>query len=376
MIAVADFRLEAFFSRWEFTARFHLTASDAATFSLRELLALASPEDRSDWEEQRFGYIESRGTPKLRAAIASTYDNVTPDDVIAFAGAEEGLYCAMHALLEPGDHAIVLTPNYQSMETVPLSICDVSGVSLRAKNGWELDVDDVRRAIRPNTRMVAVNFPNNPTGAVMENGAFRELVELCDERGIVLFSDEVHRGLEREAKKRLPQAADLSVNAISLNVVSKAYGLPGLRVGWIACRRPAVLERLEQAKFYLSICNAGPSEILARIALKAAGTLLDRNRRLTAENLQKLDVFFARHANRFEWYEPDGSCVAFPRYLGDEGADAFCTRLVEEAGVLLVPGSIFHSKLADVPEDRFRIGYGRDGIDAALSAFDRFLTTS
>ena len=373
MIAASDFRLEEFFSRWEFTVRYHLAASDAETFSLPDLLALASPDERKEWDEQRFGYIESRGTLKLREAIAATYEHVSPDDVIVFAGAEEGLYCAFHALLESGDHAIVLTPNYQSAESVPLSICDVSGVWLRPENGWKLDLDDLRNAIRPNTRVIAVNFPNNPTGYILGNDDFRQLAQLCEERGIALFSDEVHRGLERDAKKRLPQAADVSPQALSLNVVSKAYGLPGLRVGWIACRRRAVLDRLEQAKFYLSICNAVPSEILARIALKNADALLDRNRTLTAQNLKKLDAFFSRYADRFDWYEPDGSCVAFPRYLGPEGADAFCAQLVEDSGVLLVPGSIFRSKLADVPEDRFRIGYGRDGIDEALAAFESHL---
>jgi len=373
VIAASDFRLEAYFSRWEFNARYHLTASDAETFSLEELLALASPADRRDWDEQRLRYIESRGTPKLRQAIAATYDNVSADDVITFAGAEEGLFCAMHVLLEPGDHAIVLTPNYQSAESVPLSICEVTGIPIRPENGWTLDIEEIRAAIRPNTRVVSVNFPNNPTGYLPPEPGFHTLIELCDERGITLFSDEVHRGLERDARKRLPQAADVSQNALSLNVMSKAYGLPGLRVGWIACRRPALLERLEQAKFYLSICNAGPSEILARIALRAADTLLERNRTLTAGNLKKLDSFFARHRDRFDWYDPDGSCVAFPRYRGAEGADVFCARLVEEAGVLLVPGSIFHSKVGDVPEDRFRIGYGRSGIDEALSAFEQFL---
>jgi len=310
--ALPEFRLESYFSKWEFAARYHLTASDAQTMSLRELLAYGTDADRDAWENQRFSYIETRGTPALRAAIAATYERMTPDDVMAFAGAEEGLYCAMHAILDRASHAIVLVPNYQAMESIPLSLCEVSGVALDAENGWSFDLERVRAALRPNTRMVAVNFPNNPTGKVIPPADFRELVEICRERNIYLFSDEVFRGIERRTPDTLPQACDLYERAISLNVVSKAYGLPGLRVGWIACREPSLLDAMERLKHYLSICNSGPSELLARVAVQATDAIFDRNRALTAENLDRLDAFFARHASLFEWYRPEGSCVAYP----------------------------------------------------------------
>lgn len=368
-----EFRLESYFAIWEFKARHHLTASDAQTLALRDLLALADDEDREHWESLTLGYIETAGTPALREAIAQTYDAVRPDDVLCFAGAEEGLYCAMHALLAPDDHAIVLVPNYQSMESVPRTICDVTGVVLRPENDWSLDTGEIAKALRPNTRMVAVNFPNNPTGKVADRASFERLVALCAERNIYLFSDEVYRGIERDRSKTLPQAADLYERALSLNVVSKAYGLPGLRVGWIACRDESALARIGALKNYLSICNAAPSELLARIALKARTTILERNRALCARNLVELDAFFDRHTDRFEWYAPDGGCIAYPRYRGDDGVDAFCARLVEEAGVLLLPASMYRSEIAAAPADRFRIGYGREGIDEALAAFERFL---
>jgi aspartate/methionine/tyrosine aminotransferase len=368
-----EFRLESYFGVWEFKARYHLTASDAETLELGELLGMADESDRERWAHLRLGYIETQGTRELREAIAQTYDVATPEDVLCFAGAEEGLYCAMHALLEPGDHAVVLVPNYQSMESVPRTICEVTGVPLRDENEWALDIEDVRRAFRPNTKLVAVNFPNNPTGKIAARQTFDALIELCSERGIWLFSDEVYRGIERDSRKRLPQAADRCERALSLNVVSKAYGLPGLRVGWIACREHPVLERMEKIKHYLSICNASPSEVLATIAVKARSRIFERNRTLAAENVRKLDAFFAAHEDRFEWYEPDGGCVAYPRYLGSEGVDAFCARLVEEAGVLLLPASMYRSELLPTPPDRFRIGYGRRGMDEALSAFNAFL---
>jgi aspartate/methionine/tyrosine aminotransferase len=156
--------------------------------------------------------------------------------------------------------------------------------------------------------------------------------------------------------------------------MSKAYGLPGLRVGWVACRDHALLEALERHKHYTSICDAGPSEFLATVALRAREQVLARTRGIVAANLPVFGAFFARHPDLFEWAAPDGGCVAFPRYLGADGVETFCRELVETEGVLLLPASIYASELARVPADRFRIGVGRRDPQPALEAFDRFLT--
>lgn len=368
-----DFRLEVHFSKWEFTARHNLAASDCESIPMRELLAMADDADRAAWHDLRLGYTETMGSPGLREAIAATYDRIDPADVICFTGAQEGIFCAMHALLEPGDHAVVLVPNYQSLEEVPLSLCEVTGVALHEERGWALDLDEVRAALRDNTRLIAVNFPNNPTGAMVSRESWSALMELGAERGITLFSDEVYRGLERRPDLALPQAADLHADAISMGVMSKAYGLAGLRTGWIACRNHELLARMERVKHYLSICSPAPSELLARIALKARERLLERNRRLTTDNLTRLLEFFGRHADRFEWYVPDGGCIMYPRYLGDEGVEEFCRGAVEEGGVLLLPASLYRSRLRPVPEDRFRIGFGREGFAEGLHALEQHL---
>jgi aspartate/methionine/tyrosine aminotransferase len=368
-----DFRLEAFLSKWEFSGRHHLTASDAQTLSVSELVALADAEDRKAWDELALGYTRTAGDPGLRQAIADTFERIEAEDVVCFAGAEEGLYLAMHVLLGAGDHAVVVTPNYQAAETVPLSICQVTGVALDPDDAWSLDLDAVAAAIEPNTRVVSVCFPNNPTGKVIDEASFLRLAALCDERGVHLFSDEVYRGLERDPVRSLPQAADLSERALSLNVTSKALGLPGLRVGWIACRDRDVLSRLERAKHYTSICNSAPSEVLARIALKARERILARNRGIICANLPRFDAFFAQFPDLFEWEPPDGGCVCFPRYRGPDGVEAFCTALVEEAGVVTLPASIYRSELTPTPTDRFRIGIGRENPESALDAFASWL---
>ncbi|MFF0866141.1 aminotransferase class I/II-fold pyridoxal phosphate-dependent enzyme [Nonomuraea sp. NPDC003560] len=373
MTPLPDFRLEVYFSRWEFTARHHLAASDAQTMTMAELLALAGDDDRHAWETLSLGYTETFGDPGLRQAVADTYERVGADDVVVFAGAQEALYLAMQVLLGPGDHAVVVTPCYQSAETVPMALCEVTGVALDPARDWALDLDAVEAAIRPNTRVVSVNFPNNPTGKVIGAADLARLAALCEERGIHLFSDEVYRGLELDPGRTLPQAADLSPAALSLNVTSKSLGMPGLRIGWIACRDRELRARLERAKHYTTICNSAPSELLARIAIKARDRILERNRGIIAANLPRFEAFFGEFGDLFEWRAPDGGCVTFPRYLGPDGVEAFCAELVEQAGVLLLPAGVYRSELTSTPDDRFRLGVGRADPEPGLEAWASFL---
>jgi aspartate/methionine/tyrosine aminotransferase len=373
MPVLPDFALETFFSRWEFTARHHLTASDAESLPLRELLALASAEDREAFESLWLGYTETFGSPLLRQAIAATYDQQAPDNILCFAGAEEGIYIAMHALLDKGDHAIVVTPNYQAAETVPQSLCDVAGVPLDADNSWSLDIDQVARAIRPNTKLVSINIPHNPTGKILEHERLAALVALCRKHGLWLFSDEVYRLLGLHPERQTAQIADLYEKGLSLNVMSKAYGLSGLRIGWIATADRALLVKMERLKHYLSICNSAPSEVLARIALKNRASILARNNQLLGANIILLEKFFADFPDLFQWYRPDGGCIAYPRYIGPGSVEAFAQDLVERAGVLLLPATVYRSALGPTPTDRFRIGYGRAKLAEGLDAFRQHL---
>lgn len=368
-----DFALEAYFSKWEFTARYHMTASDIESMSTAELLAMASPEDRKAFDTLWLGYTETHGHPEVREEIAKTYETASAENILCFAGAEEGVYVAMRVLLDNDDHAIVVVPNYQAAETIPLDICEVSGVALNAEENWALDIDQVKAQLRPNTKLISINFPNNPTGAVLERSRFDALIALCRARGIYLFSDEVYRLVERDPSIRLPQVADVYEMGLSLNVMSKAYGLPGLRIGWIMTKEAALLQKMERYKHYLSIANSAPSERLAIIGLKNRDKILERNRRLVNANAKKLGAFFDEFPEYFEWRRPDGGCVGYPRYKGAEGADRFCEDLVAAAGVLLLPPKIYHSELMDTPQDRFRIGFGRKDIETGLSVVRDYL---
>jgi aspartate/methionine/tyrosine aminotransferase len=369
-----DFALEVYFSKWEFAAKYNMTGSDGENIRLPALLAYASPEDRAEFDNVPLGYTETFGAPSLRAEITKTYDTVTPEHLLCFAGAEEGIYVVMNVLLQRDDHAIVITPNYQAAETIPLSICDVTGVPLDIDNNWHLDVEKIRDAIRPNTKLLAINFPNNPTGKIIPHNALDDIIALCRQHNIWLFSDEVYRLIERDETLRLPQAVDVYEKAISLNVMSKAYGLPGLRIGWVACKDREMLVRFERYKHFLSICNAAPSEVLAKIALKARLKILAKNRSVVRANITALNTFFAAFPDLFDWREPDGGCVGFIRYRGHDGVEAFTTRLVEEAGVLFLPSSIYHSELNPVPENCLRIGFGRSHVPDGIVAMRNWMT--
>jgi len=368
-----DFELEVYFSKWEFTAKYNMAGSDAENMRQDQLLELASDEERLEFRQVSLGYTETFGSPELRDEIARIYDDIGPEHILCFAGAEEAIYVANRVLLEAGDHAIVITPNYQAAETVPLSICEVTGVALDADHDWQLDIDKLRAAIRPNTKLISINFPNNPTGAIIPHNTLGTIVDICNEKGIWLFSDEVYRLIERDPSIRLAQVADLYQRGISLNVMSKAYGLPGLRIGWLGCKDRDILVRFERYKHYLSICCSAPSEVLAKIALRHRDGILEKNRDIVRQNLTLCEQFFANYPDLFDWKIPDGSCVAFVRYNGAEGVEEFCRHVVEESGVLFLPSSIYRSELGPVPENYFRLGFGRSHVPDGLAALNHWM---
>lgn len=364
---IADFALERYFARWEFAVRHVLCASDVDALTLDELLALADDDARQRWRGLRLGYTESLGLPALRAEIAALYEGAPGDDVITFAGAEEGVFLTMHALLEPGDHAVVVTPAYQSLYEVARSVgAEVTLVPLDARD-WSLDVDAVLDAMASRTRVVAVNFPHSPTGAQLERGAFERLVQGVTARGAHLFSDEVYRLLEHDPATRLPPAASLSESAVSLGVMSKAFGLAGLRIGWIVTRDERLRTRIAALKDYTTICNSAPSEVLALIGLRARHELVARALGIIRPNLDVLRDFAARNAEWFDWTPPRAGSVCFPR-LRRGNADALAERLAREAGVLILPGSQF-----DFSPAHFRLGFGRRDMPEALARLDAFV---
>ena len=176
MTSLPDFRLETHFSKWEFKARYHMTASDAESMSLQELLSYASPEERAEFDDMWLGYTETFGAPDVREEIANTFKHCGSDEILCFAGASEGIFAANSVILDKDSHAIVVTPNYQSHESLPLSICSTSGVPLDPTDNWSLDIDRVASAIKSNTRLITINFPHNPTGTILSPDRYEALI--------------------------------------------------------------------------------------------------------------------------------------------------------------------------------------------------------
>lgn len=361
-------RLERFFALHERRARHLLCTSDVEPLRLAELLELARPETRELWDGLALGYTEPGGMEALRAEIAALYDGVEPDEVLTFAGAEEAIFVSLHALLGPGDHAVVTWPGYQALQDVAAGTgADVTLLPLDEANGWALDPDDLRRAIRPTTRAVIVNFPHNPTGAVPDRGSFEAIAAIAAEVGACLFSDEVYRELEHDPADRLPAAVGFGGRAASVGVMSKAFGLAGLRIGWLASADHELLRRTATFKELVSSGCSAPSELLALIGLQAREALLDRSRSILAANLELLDAFLAEWEGVFDWVRPRAGCVGFPRLDAAHDVEELAAGLVEQEGVLLVPGSVY-----DHPGNHFRIGFGHSDFAVGLAGLDRY----
>ena len=368
-----EFQLITYLAQWEHQVRHVLSSSYPESLTIDALLELANAQDQRAWLTTPLDYPPLRGGAKLLQALSALYRTIDADHLVSFAGGDEAIYASIHALLDGDAHAIVPTPNYQSLETLPLSLCEVTGVPLDPLRDWQLDLDRVCDALRPNTRLIVINFPHNPTGAVLARDSLDALIDVCRARGIWLLSDEVYRMTEYDERDRLPPVADLYERGISLNVMSKAYALPGLRIGWIACRDATLIDRAVRMKQYLSVCNALPSEHLACVALSVEQQLVDRVMSIARSNLNSLDTFLQQHSTRFEWRAPKAGVLGYPKYLGADGTQCFAERLIRERGALVVPSTVYASALGDVSPDYLRIGFGKASFGEALLALKAFV---
>ena len=364
-----DFKLEVYFEKYEFKAPYLLAQSDCESLSARELLEL-SGEGPDGLLDTWLGYTQVRGEPLLREKIAGLYESASMEDVLVHSGAEEAIFNFMNVFLEKGDHVICQFPVYQSLYEVARSIgCEVSPWELRqTAKGWEFDLSLLERLIRPETRLLVINNPNNPTGYLIDNGELWEIAALADRKGIFVFSDEVYRGLELSEETPKQRAfADICENSLSLGVMSKSYGLAGLRIGWIASHAKDIMESMTRYKHYTTICNSAPSEYLAERALECKEKILARNAEIIKNNITLAESLLLP-TGLIRLNRPQAGPIAFNEYLGGD-VDAFCEELLEETGVLLLPGSVY-----DFPGNYFRMGYGRSGFEEGLQRLKSFLT--
>ena len=365
---IPPFEIERYFAKYEFTAKYLLSSSDCESFSLPEVLEMANAETKRLWDQLVLGYTETLGHPVLRQAIAEIYNGIQMEDIVVVVP-EEGIFLLMNAILEPGDHVVCSFPAYQSLYEVARSIgCEVSKWEPNENKGWQFDVQHFEEKLKDNTKLVVVNFPHNPTGYVPPSEDYKALIDLVRQRNIHLMSDEMYRFLEVDDSATLPAGCELYDRAISLSGLSKTFGLPGLRIGWIVSRDHDVLAKVSQLKDYTTICNSAPSEILAIMGLQNRDNIIAVQRARVQKNLKILDQFFSEYADCFSWNRPIGSSVCFPRSLISEDTFAFCEELVKETGIMLLPSRMFM-----FGDNHVRVGYGRENLPDVINRFADYL---
>lgn len=316
-------------------------------------------------------YGDHLGDPVLREAVAAPADGIEADDVLVTPGAASALFCLATAVLDPGDHAVVVRTNYATNLETPRAIgAALDVVDLAWEDGWRLDVDRVAALVDTGrTRLISVTCPHNPTGTVLDHDDLLRLVALAEESGAVLLVDETYRDLTHGTP--LPLAASLSPSVVSVSSMSKAYGLPGLRVGWAVCTDPVLAETLLAAKEQTVICGATIDEHVAGRVVAERDRILPPIRAEVAERLAIVDGWIDGH-EAFEWVRPAGGVVGLVRFRPDVAVDtaAFYSRLLADHGTYVGPGHWF-----DVDDRHFRLGFGwptpedlragLDGLDAA-----------
>ncbi len=371
-MSIAPFKLERYFARYEFKVKYLLSPSDCESLSQSELLQWADPDTLALWTDLKLGYTESPGHPLLRAEVSQLYRNIAPDDVL-IAAPEEAIFIVMQTLLKPGDHVVTTFPAYQSLYEIARAIgCTVTPWRLEVgTDGWQMDPDRLERSLTDHTRLFVLNFPHNPTGYLPARGELEALVEIARKHNLYVFCDEMYRLLEYDPARRLPPICDLYEKGISLSGLSKAFALPGLRLGWLAMQGQALLEQWLTFKDYTTICNSAPSEVLGIMALRAKEAIIARNLNLIRRNLIVADQFFAEQRQRFVWLKPQAGSIAFPRWAADTPIEQFCQDVLEQQNVMIVPGSIF-----DYPGNHFRLGLGRQNFAEALQRVSDYLKSS
>lgn len=349
MLEIAPALLEGWMRDYYFDAEIDLGSSGVESYTLREVLELCGSSS-DELEDVLFNDSQTLGGRELRRVIAERYGDGNPEGVIATHGSSEAIYLIMMALLRPGDEVVVLDPCYQQLFSIAESLgCGLKKWPLRFEEGFVPNVEEARRLIGANTRMVVVNFPHNPTGASLTPDGQRELVEAAARVGAYLVWDAAF-GEITYGDPPLPYPTHYE-RAVTMGTFSKAFGLPGLRAGWCVTS-PPVLARFIALRDYTTLHLSPLTELIATRAVEHAPALVGPRLRQARTNLQLLGEWCEEHADLVEWVAPRGGVSCFPRLRRVDDVEAFCRRLAHERRVLLVPGSCFR-----LPS-HVRLGFG------------------
>lgn len=355
------FLLDMWLDRYEHDIEFNLGASTGPTWTVNEILSLASDDERQRFLNHELVYSRPVGAEGLRAAIADM-QGVSAESVQVVTGASEAILVLMWLAAEPGANVILPRPGYPPFSALPESLrVEIRYYAIHKDNNFCIDVEEIKRLADANTKLVLVNSPHNPTGATISDAELESLHEFTSSRGIQLVSDEVYHpiyhGRATKSAARLPHAT-------VIHDFSKAFPLAGVRTGWMIEHDPKRREQYWNARAIFSISNNTAGEILAEIAMRNRHIVLGKTQETASRNLQRLDAFMAEHRETLRWIRPQGGMTAFPWLLSGEDARPFC-QAAAERGLLLAPGDCY-----DMPS-HFRLGFAAAAPDVFPKALDR-----
>ncbi|MBI3448823.1 MAG: aminotransferase class I/II-fold pyridoxal phosphate-dependent enzyme [Acidobacteria bacterium] len=352
------FGLERWMTTYETRVKYDIAESGILPMTTSDLLELVPSGDRAASLETLLrlplGYSEARGTEELRGLLAATYLDASAENILVTTGAIEANFLLFNVLVSAGDHVIAPHPAYQQLYSVPRALgCDVSLWEVRPENGFRYDLDELSRLIRPTTKLIVVNTPHNPSGAILSAAELARVYDLASSVGAMVLCDEAYRWLTIPGGDALaPPAFDLGSSGISVGTVSKPFGLPGLRIGWIAAPRE-IVAACWGMRDYVSLSPGRLSDALACLAIRHRDRIVERNHTIVAENLARARAWIASHAGVLSWREPRAGLLALLRYELDIPSLDLANRLAEEYSVMLAPGSVFGY------EHHLRIGIGQ-----------------
>ena len=335
------FELERWQSTWENRVRFNLSESGVHPLTIQELLGLAGAS-AMPLLEVRLGYSQSNGTDVLRERIAALYPGASPDQVLVTTGSSEANFVTCWRLIEPGDKVAVMQPNYQQTWGLAQNFgAEVRPFNLHEKEGWEPYAEEIRTAIAPGTKLVVVTNPHNPTGHILSEAARKAIIDRTAEVGAWLLADEVYAGAERNGRTT-PSFWSAYDKVIAVNGLSKAYGLPGLRIGWIVA--PAALTQETWSRHdYTTIGPSGATDHLAAVALepRVREKLIERTRRILNANYPVMEAWLKGFGDTFTWVPPQAGAICWTRYRQAIPAAEIVEKVRAQHSVLLVPGDHF-----------------------------------
>ncbi|MGI5976131.1 MAG: aminotransferase [Candidatus Limivicinus sp.] len=370
---IKAFAVEQWMNKYEDGAKYNIAETCVDSVSLDELFELTG-EDKNEFLSKlcsrRLTYGDIEGAPEFLEGICRMYKKISPEGIITTHGASGANHHVFYSLISPGDRVVSVMPTYQQLYSIPESFgAEMAVLQLREEDGYLPDLDRLKALVSPGTKMICINNPNNPTGALMSNEMLAEIADIARSAGAWLMCDETYRHLN-QGEGWCDSVADIYEKGISVSSMSKVFSLAGLRQGWIAFRDPELRKAFLGHRDYTLISCGVFDEMVSALALKHSGMLIARNKRIIRENLALLDSW-VKSQPRLSYVKPMAGTTALVHYDYDIPSDEFCDRLYRETGAFVVPGDCFEQPKS------FRTGYACDKkvLSEGLAAFDTFLAS-